>query len=132
MDQTELTPQEQRVVFCIFIVVMGALCFLILESYGVFGQSMMNRTSFGEYFDDQRDRMEQAMQNKNTQLWNEWRERYDERERKKQEEFFKNELDKCSEKGVEISQECKVYFKKKFETTSEKNDEKTKENSERS
>ena len=34
--QTELTPKEQRVVFCLFIVVMGALFFLILESHGVF------------------------------------------------------------------------------------------------
>ena len=42
---------------------------------------------------------------------------------------FKKELDECSEKGVEISQECKTYFKKKFE--SEKNDE-TEKNSERS
>ena len=38
------------------------------------------KTSFGKYFDDQRDRMIKAMQhNKNTQLNNEWRERYDER-----------------------------------------------------
>ena len=73
-------------------------------------------TSFGKYFDDQRDRMEKAMQNKNTQLDNEWRERYDERERnKKKEETNKKELDECSEKGVEISQECKDYFKKRFE-----------------
>ena len=35
---------------------------------------------------------------------------------------FKKELDECSEKGVEISQECKTYFKKRFET-SEKNNE---------
>ena len=41
-------------------------------------------TSFGEYFDAQRDRLEAALQNKNTQLNCEWRERYDERERKKQ------------------------------------------------
>ena len=33
--QTELGPQEKRVVFCIFVVVMGALVFLMLESYGV-------------------------------------------------------------------------------------------------
>ena len=78
--------------------------------------------SFGKYFDDQRDRMEKALQNKNTQLNNEWRERYDEREKKKKEERFKKELDECSEKGVEISQECKTYFKKRFET-SEKNNE---------
>ena len=43
---------------------------------------------------------------------------------------FKKELEECSEKGIEISQECKTYYKKKFET-SEKNDEKAKENSER-
>ena len=35
--QTELTPQEKRVVACIFVVVMGGLFFLILESYGVLG-----------------------------------------------------------------------------------------------
>ncbi len=34
-NQTELGPEEKRVVFCIFVVVMGALFFLILESYGV-------------------------------------------------------------------------------------------------
>ena len=44
------------------------------------------RTSFGKYFDDQRDRLEKAMQNKNAQLNSEWRERYDERERKKQQQ----------------------------------------------
>ena len=70
--------------------------------------------SFGKYFDDQRDRMIKAMQNKNTQLYTEWRERYDERERKKQEERMKKELDKCSEKGVEISPECKVYYKNRL------------------
>ena len=89
----------------------------------------MIKTSFGKYFDDQRDRIIVAMQNKNTQLWKEWRERYDERERQEQEERMKKELDKCSEKGVEISQECKDYYKKKFASLSiamsqsEKNDE---------
>ena len=78
----------------------------------------MNRTSFGKYFDDQRDRIIVAMQNKNTQLWKEWRERYDERERQEQEERMKKELDNCSEKGVEISQECKDYYKKKFASLS--------------
>ena len=42
---------------------------------------------------------------------------------------FKKELEECSEKGVEISQECKTFYKNKFETS--ENDE-TKENSERS
>ena len=36
-------------------------------------------TSFGEYFDDQRDRMIKDMQNKNTLLHKEWREDYDKR-----------------------------------------------------
>ena len=68
-------------------------------------------TSFGEYFDAQRDRITRAMQNKNTQLWNDWRERYEKRKEKE----YEKELKECSEKGVEISQECKTYYKKKFE-----------------
>ena len=36
-QQTELTTKEKRIVFCIFVVVMGALFFLILDGYGVFG-----------------------------------------------------------------------------------------------
>ena len=36
-------------------------------------------TSFGKYFDDQRDRIVKAMQNKNTQLHKEWREDFDKR-----------------------------------------------------
>ena len=72
--------------------------------------------SFGEYFDDQRDRIVTAMQNKNKQQNIEWRERYDERKNaKKKHEKFKKELEECNEKGVEISQECKEYFKKRFE-----------------
>ena len=35
--------------------------------------------SFGEYFDAQRIRIEKAMQNKNTELHNAWREDYDKR-----------------------------------------------------
>ena len=72
--------------------------------------------SFGKYYNDQRDRLRKAIQrNKNTQLNNEWRERYDEREKKeKEEKRFKKELEECSEKGVEISQECKEYYRTKF------------------
>ena len=56
---------------------------------------------------------------------------------------FKKELEECSDKGVEISEECKSFYKNKFECRMfvpiddnyykrlEKNDE-TKENSERS
>ena len=43
----------------------------------------MRSISFGKYFDDQRDRMIKALQNKNTQQNNEWRERYDERNKNK-------------------------------------------------
>ena len=37
------------------------------------------KTSFGEYFDDQRDRVIKYMQNKNTELYTAWREDYDKR-----------------------------------------------------
>ena len=87
------------------------------------------KPSFGKYFDDQRDRLQRALQNKNTQLNNAWRERYDEREKKEKEQRMKKELEECSDKGVtEISQECKTFYKKEYE--SEKKNE-TKENSER-
>ena len=72
------------------------------------------KRSFGEYFDDQRDRLEAAMQNKNTQLNTEWREDYDKRQREKKEKRYRKELLECSEKGVEISPECKVYFKNRL------------------
>ena len=36
-------------------------------------------TSFGEYFDNQRQRLEKMLQNKNAQLNIEWRENYDKR-----------------------------------------------------
>ena len=98
----------------------------------------MNKTSFGKYFDDQRDRIVSDMQHKkNAELYCSWREDYDKRLRKRQEkkrtdEKYKKELEECSEKGVEISEECKSHFKKQYETTtSEKNDER-KENSKRS
>ena len=88
------------------------------------------KRSFGEYFDDQRDRIVNDMQTgKNTELYNAWREDYDNSQREKKERKYRKELLECSEKGVEISPECKVYFKKQFETS--KNNE-TKENSERS
>ena len=42
------------------------------------------KTSFGKYFDDQRDRIVQDMQTgKNTELYNAWREDYDKRQTKK-------------------------------------------------
>ena len=39
-----------------------------------------NKTSFGEYFDNQRDAIIKAMQNKNKQLNVEWMERYEKRQ----------------------------------------------------
>ena len=91
---------------------------------------MKNKTSFGEYFDDQRDRIVADMQTgKNAELNIAWREDYDNSQREKKERKYRKELLECSEKGVEISPECKVYFKKHYE--SEKNNE-TEENSERS
>ena len=40
----------------------------------------MTKTSFGEYFDKQRDKIVQDMQTgKNTELYNAWREDYDKR-----------------------------------------------------
>ena len=43
---------------------------------------------------------------------------------------FKKELEDCSEKMIEISEECKTYYKNKFESES-KNDDETEKNSER-
>ena len=34
--QTELSPKEKRVVFCVLLIVMGGLFLLILEGHGVF------------------------------------------------------------------------------------------------
>jgi len=42
------------------------------------------KTSFGEYFDNQRDAMIKAMQDKNKQLNVEWMERYEKRQKEKQ------------------------------------------------
>ena len=77
----------------------------------------MTKTSFGTYFDDQRDRIVGVMQiGKNTELYNAWREDYDKRQREKKEVKYRKELLECSEKGVEISEECKVYYKKQYES----------------
>ena len=75
------------------------------------------KTTGGEYFDAQYDRIKKAMENKNAQLNNDWKERYDEREnaKKKKHEYYEKELRECSEKGTELSQECKEYYKKRFE-----------------
>ena len=41
----------------------------------------MTTTSFGEYFDAQRKRLDKAMQNKNAQQNIEWMERYEKRKK---------------------------------------------------
>ena len=83
---------------------------------------MTTKTSFGEYFDIQRDKIVKDMQNKNKQQNVEWMEAYEKRqgmaEKRKKEIRYRKELLECSDKGVEISPECKVYFKKQFEMTS--------------
>ena len=53
-------------------------------------------TSFGEYFDAQRDRMIKNMQNKNAQQNIEWMEDYEKRQAKKQELLL---LDKMAPVG---------------------------------
>ena len=73
------------------------------------------KRSFGEYFDDQRDKIVNDMQiGKNAELNNAWREDYDKRQREKKERTYRKELLECSEKGVEISEECKLYFKNRL------------------
>ena len=42
----------------------------------------MKKTSFGEYFDNQHDKIVKAMQDKNKQQNVEWMERYEKRQRK--------------------------------------------------
>ena len=54
------------------------------------------KRSFGKYFDDQRDRIVSAMQTgKNTELYNAWREDYDERQMTKKRKKYKKELIEC-------------------------------------
>jgi len=51
-------------------------------------QNNMTKTSFGKYFDDQRDRIVKDMQNnKNTELYNAWREDFDKRQMDKKEKI---------------------------------------------
>ena len=44
----------------------------------------MAKTSFGKYFDDQRDKIVKDMQDKNKQQNVEWMERYEKRQKEKQ------------------------------------------------
>ena len=80
----------------------------------------MTKTSFGEYFDIQRDKIVKDMQDKNKQQNVEWMERYEKRqgmaEKRKEEIRYRKELLECYDIGIEISEECKTYFKNQFET----------------
>ena len=60
--------------------------FQFLEIFILRGKKMTTKTSFGKYFDDQRDRIVKDMQNnKNTELYNAWREDFDKRQMDKKE-----------------------------------------------
>ena len=73
------------------------------------------KRSFGEYFDKQRYKIVQDMQTgKNAEWYNAGREDYDKRQRERKEKEYREELLECSEKGVEISPECKEYYKNRL------------------
>ena len=73
------------------------------------------KRSFGEYFDKQRDKIVADMQTgKNAELYIAWREDYDKRQREKKDKNYRKELLECSEQGVEISPECKEYYKNRL------------------
>ena len=83
-----------------------------------------NKTSFGEYFDDQRDRIVSDMQTgKNAELYNAWREDYDKRQMTKKRKKYKKELIECRMFNP-INDNSDKWWK-------ENNDENAKENSER-
>jgi len=63
------------------------------------------KTSFGQYFDDQRDRMIEAMQNKNAQLWKEWLEDFDERQKIKQAKIVMEDINQTKLLIDDINQE---------------------------
>ena len=64
-------------------------------------------TSFGKYFDDQRDRMIKDMQNKNAQQNIEWMERYEKRQAKKQELALLKKMSPVGTKEKKLLKEMK-------------------------
>ena len=83
------------------------------------------KRSFGEYFDKQRDKIVQDMQTgKNAELYNAWREDYDERQMTKKRKKYKKELIECRMFNP-INDNSDKWWK-------ENNDENTEKNSERS
>ena len=66
----------------------------------------MTKTSFGKYFDDQRDRIVKDMQNnKNTELYNAWREDFDKRQMDK-----KNKKEKKPNKADYIDENTQLFW----------------------
>ena len=61
---------------------------------------MTEEGSFGEYYDAQFNRLRTQLNNKNTLLWKEWRERTDEKKDNGEEEK-KRDLNKKRDRGIE-------------------------------
>ena len=61
---------------------------------------MTEEGSFGEYYDAQFNRLRTQLNNKNTLLWKEWRERTDEK-KDNGEEGKKRDLNKKRDRGME-------------------------------
>ena len=61
---------------------------------------MTEEVSFGEYYDAQFNRLRTQLNNKNTLLWKEWRERTDEKKDNGEEEK-KRVLNKKRDRGME-------------------------------
>ena len=68
---------------------------------------MTDKTSFGEYFDNQRDAMIQAMQNKNKQLNVEWMERYEKRKKMAKEMLLLKKMAPVGRKEKKLLKEMK-------------------------
>jgi len=47
------------------------------------------KDSFGEYFDTQYNNLRKSLENRNAQLWKEWKERYESEKNKKKEKQIK-------------------------------------------
>ena len=67
----------------------------------------MTQQSFGKYFDDQRDAMIKAMQNKNKQLNVEWMERYEKRKKMAKEMLLLKKMAPVGRKEKKILKEMK-------------------------
>ena len=68
---------------------------------------MTDKTSFGEYFDNQRDAMIKAMQNKNKQLNVEWMERYEKRKKMAKEMLLLKKMAPVGRKEKKLLKEMK-------------------------